>query len=1211
MKHLSLTILVCFFLSSLFAQNKINQLLKGERGLSKQLVVFSEKEQTAFNPARARSIFDLDPNSDLVVMNTETDKLGFTHYRYYQTYKGIPVENAMYIAHTRSGLLTSAGGSIVTDFTAGQAQVRTAASVSSQQAVDAALQSVHAERWAWQDTAFEQDLKEAQGASATYYPVAAKVWYGGEQDINPSQLKLAYKIDVYSLKPLDRKYIFIDAQTGRVLGQKAIMMPVDEINSITTVYSGAQTLHSDNTGTSYRLRDYTKGNGIVTLNGASGNVDYTSTSSNFSTLQTRDRYALDAHYGVGATWTFYYNNFNRNSVDNNGFLLRSYVNDATIAAGNGGSSANAYWDGSSMRYGYLSNGAGLTAIDITAHELTHGVTQYTSRLTYNGESGAINESMSDIMGKSVQFYTKPNDINWQLSNDIPWIIRDMANPNARSQPDTYGGAYWVNTTGCTSTQYNDYCGVHTNSGVGNFMFYLLVTGGSGQNDLGNNYAVTGIGLAKADQILYRTNTTYLSPSSKYADWRTAGIQAATDLYGAASNEVTQVMNAWYAVGLGGAATSCNAPSGLAASNITPTSAALSWTAAGSAQSYTLQWKVATASTWTTVTGITSPAYTLGGLVMGTSYTYQVATVCAGGTSAYSSQADFTTTASSPSGLSYKYYEGTWNALPDFNTLTPVKTGTSANVDIAERAAGRNDNYAFVWQGYINIPVAGTYTFETVSDDGSKLYFNSLYNPSANATVSNDGLHAPVSATGTVNVLTAGTYPISITFFEKDGGEQMQVYWTGPNFSRQLIPNAALTTTAPSAATGLTYKYYEGSWDALPNFNTLTPVKTGTSENTDISVRPPGRTDNFGFVWQGYINITTPGTYTFETVSDDGSKLYFNSLYDPSATATVNNDGLHAPVSASGIVNIAVAGVYPICITFFEKTEGEQMQVYWAGPGFARQPVPNSAFTTTPPPPLNGLSYKYYEGDWNALPNFNTLTPVKTGTSANINLAERTAGRNDLYAFMWQGYINIPAPGIYTFETVSDDGSKLYFNSLYNPSAAATVSNDGLHAPVSATGMVNIMAAGVYPICITFFEKTEGEQMQVYWTGPNITRQLIPNSAFRVYTSLEAQPEVWQSIGSGIGVNSEKMQIGRIYPNPFIESISIDFYNNSMANDISAGVYDVNGRLVHLYHPGKFAAGNNRLQVDLGSSHLADGYYIVKIHVNGVPIKTVKMVKAKR
>jgi len=84
------------------------------------------------------------------------------------------------------------------------------------------------------------------------------------------------------------------------------------------------------------------------------------------------------------------------------------------------------------------------------------------------------------------------------------------------------------------------------------MYYLLVEGGSGTNDIGNAYTVQGIGLAKAQQVLYRTETVYLTANSTYADWRTACINAATDLYGASSNEVMQVKNAWYAVGVGSA-----------------------------------------------------------------------------------------------------------------------------------------------------------------------------------------------------------------------------------------------------------------------------------------------------------------------------------------------------------------------------------------------------------------------------------------------------------------------------------------------------------------------------------------------------------------------------------------------------------------------------------------------------------------------------------
>lgn len=141
------------------------------------------------------------------------------------------------------------------------------------------------------------------------------------------------------------------------------------------------------------------------------------------------------------------------------------------------------------------------------------------------------------------------------------------------------------------------------------------------------------------------------------------------------------------------------------------------------------------------------------------------------------------------GLSYKYYEGSWNALPDFNTLTPVVTGTMPNVSITQRL--RDDQFGFLWEGNIIIPVTGTYKFETYSDDGSKLYIGN-YNNAAVPLVNNDGLHGGLFNEGSIT-LTAGTYPIAITFFEQGGGELMSVYWTcaaAGISTRTLIPNSA-------------------------------------------------------------------------------------------------------------------------------------------------------------------------------------------------------------------------------------------------------------------------------------------------------------------------------------------------------------------------------------------------------------------------------------
>lgn len=210
--------------------------------------------------------------------------------------------------------------------------------------------------------------------------------------------------------------------------------------------------------------------------------------------------------------------------------------------------ANAFWDGQRMTYGD-GNGTStyiFTTIDVCGHEISHGLTSNTSNLIYNNESGALNESYSDIFGLLIENYARPTNWNWKMGEQLTANgngLRNMANPNQFGDPDTYNGTNWYVGTG-------DNGGVHTNSGVSNFWFYLLAQGGTGVNDIANSYTVAGIGLSSAGRIAFRALTVYYTPSTNYAMARALSIQAAKDLFGNCSNEVNQTANAWHAVGVG-------------------------------------------------------------------------------------------------------------------------------------------------------------------------------------------------------------------------------------------------------------------------------------------------------------------------------------------------------------------------------------------------------------------------------------------------------------------------------------------------------------------------------------------------------------------------------------------------------------------------------------------------------------------------------------
>ena len=386
-------------------------------------------------------------------------------------------------------------------------------------------------------------IKAELGEGATYFPSPTLSWYNNTVNGLHS---LVYAMDVYADEPLSRQVIYVDAHTNQVVGTENKIHTADSNGIANTVYSGNKPIVADYFASQFRLRESGRGNGIQTFNlnntsNYGGAVDFIDLDNVWNNTANQDQYAGDAHWGAEMTYDYFWQIHNRNSIDGNGFTLKSYMHYNT-------NYNNAFWDGQRMTYG---DGNGttftpLTAIDITAHEIAHGLTSNTSNLVYSNESGALNESFSDIFGVSVESFANNNTLNWIIGEDATPNgngIRSMSNPNAFADPDTYLGTNYY-----TGTQDNG--GVHTNSGVQNFWYYLLTVGGTGTNDLNNAYNVTGLGLLDASKIAFRNNTFYLTPNSDYADARFYAIQSAIDIFGVCSPEVMSTTNAWYAVGVG-------------------------------------------------------------------------------------------------------------------------------------------------------------------------------------------------------------------------------------------------------------------------------------------------------------------------------------------------------------------------------------------------------------------------------------------------------------------------------------------------------------------------------------------------------------------------------------------------------------------------------------------------------------------------------------
>jgi large repetitive protein len=191
------------------------------------------------------------------------------------------------------------------------------------------------------------------------------------------------------------------------------------------------------------------------------------------------------------------------------------------------------------------------------------------------------------------------------------------------------------------------------------------------------------------------------------------------------------------------------------------------------------------------------------------------------------------------GLSYEYYEGTWFVLPDFEAIgAPIKTGGSPNISLSVR--NRDDNFAIIWRGFIIIPETANYTFETCSDDGSKVYIGQPYSHAATPNVSNDFPHPLTCKTGTPIFLAAGIYPITITYMELGSDQAIELYWQNDaTIARQMVPDAAFSEsvsipgTVPNAPSGLnanatSYNRVNLSWADNSNNETGFEVVRGTA-----------------------------------------------------------------------------------------------------------------------------------------------------------------------------------------------------------------------------------------------------------------------------------------------------------------------------------------------------------------------------------------------
>ncbi|MFJ1704213.1 M4 family metallopeptidase [Kitasatospora sp. NPDC088346] len=492
---------------------------------------------TAQAPAAARAL-GLGGQEQLIAKDAVVDADGSRHLRYERTLGGLPVIGGDVIVHQDAkGVVQSTGRAVEGSV----APATFSPKLSADQAAAKAAGAVQATVGIAKD-ADEPALTSVGGASGA----KLVVWAASGTP------RLAYQTTVEGVRAdgtPSNQLLVTDAATGEVLSSH------EQVQTATGtgkgVFVGSVQLTTTLSGSTYQLKDAGRGGMYTTtLAGKTSGKGtlYTDADNAWGTglASNTQSAAVDAQFGAAATWDYYKNSFGRLGIRGDGVGAYSRVHY-------GKNYVNAFWDDSCfcMTYGDGDgNSHPLTELDVSGHEMTHGVTANTAGLNYSGESGGLNEATSDIFGTMVEFSAN-------LASDKPdYLIGELININGDGTPLRYmdkpskdGGSadYWSSTVGNKD--------VHYSSGVANHFFYLLAEGSGAKVINGVSYnsptyngaAVTGIGRDKAAKIWYRALTVYMTSTTNYKGARTATLNAATDLYGATSAEYKAVAAAWTGV----------------------------------------------------------------------------------------------------------------------------------------------------------------------------------------------------------------------------------------------------------------------------------------------------------------------------------------------------------------------------------------------------------------------------------------------------------------------------------------------------------------------------------------------------------------------------------------------------------------------------------------------------------------------------------------
>ncbi|MEX2596538.1 MAG: M4 family metallopeptidase [Salibacteraceae bacterium] len=571
-----------FFTNPLNAQldsNTVDSLLNEYVDIWDSTGIYTFKHQV-LSPGELFTIYQdyfiEDEHNELVLEKQWQDYTAKDHYRYRQYFKGVAVQGAVMNELVQDDFVIMANGKVA-DFN--PAESDTSGAFSEEEALYhlGTLYDGWDEDgdyyWAWMDEDWTTELQEETGdPDANYGPYGKGelMWMlTGNREVGYTipgdRYTLVWRFPLFCLDPYFHRYYYVDAFNGDVVDVEDMGFTDGTLSTFNhgqrdmdTEYKGGLTqkyiCKAEDDGHNIHTKRYKKHLGIAI---------YSNVKDEDNEWGTHEQKTTNAHWASLEAWDYFKDEYSTNGVDGEGLKLKVRANVPILSGVSTsyvpGNSNNSY---DIIYFTHRDNNDYGWSIDIAGHEYTHGIIYYTSKLQGIGESGALNESFSDIFGLFVESRTEnSSSVDWIVGEDATsdnMYIRSFENPkqfyrhypNANcdtsefvlGQPDTYQGEFWESNN-C------DMGGVHINASVQNHWFYLLTMGGVGTNDNNENYIVQGIGINDARYIAYHTMIS-LTEYSSFSDARATSLQICVNEWGVCSEQYFECARAWAAVGIG-------------------------------------------------------------------------------------------------------------------------------------------------------------------------------------------------------------------------------------------------------------------------------------------------------------------------------------------------------------------------------------------------------------------------------------------------------------------------------------------------------------------------------------------------------------------------------------------------------------------------------------------------------------------------------------